>query len=245
MQQTIAVIVPVLNEQVLAAAFVDSLLSIPEITEVLLCDGGSVDGTAELTRADPRFRLLRAGRGRGRQMNVGAAVAASDVLWFLHADSTVPAGGAAAILLALRDPVVAGGAFRFSLDASGPTFRLIEIGVHLRCMVFKAAYGDQGYFVRREVFAGAGGYPETAVMEDVYFWRRLKKSGRVAILNLPLRTSARRWQANGAIRTTAIHWLLIAGDWIGVSNDALARFRSRMLSGGRRAETKGLNGGRG
>ena len=56
-----------------------------------MAEGGSTDGTARRAR-QLGARVVAVERGRGRQLNAGAARARGDVLLFLHADCTLPAG---------------------------------------------------------------------------------------------------------------------------------------------------------
>ena len=85
----VSIIVPVLNESGLIRSFLERLRSLAPGAEIIVVDGGSNDGTAELSSglAD---RVLDSSPGRARQMNAGAQVAHADVFWFLHADSLIP-----------------------------------------------------------------------------------------------------------------------------------------------------------
>lgn len=173
--------------------------------EVIVVDGGSRDDT----RSRARFfadRVLVAGRGRGRQMNAGAAVATGDVLLFLHADSLLPGDAQAAIADALT--VSCWGRFDVRLSGREWSFRIIEAFMNLRSRITGIATGDQAIFVRREAFAQVGGYPEIPLMEDVAISRRLKAIARPACLRQRVVTSARRWRVNGIARTVILMWRL-------------------------------------
>ncbi|HEX8204318.1 MAG TPA: glycosyltransferase, partial [Isosphaeraceae bacterium] len=81
--------------------------------DVVVVDGGSPDGTAALAARTGWVRVETAPRGRGVQQNRGAAVAAGDVLLFLHADCRLEAGAIAALRRFVgRHPRVPGGCFR-------------------------------------------------------------------------------------------------------------------------------------
>ena len=173
--------------------------------EVIVVDGGSRDDTRSRARcfAD---RVLVAGRGRGRQMNAGAAVAKGDVLLFLHADSLLPDDAQAAIAHALT--VSCWGRFDVRLSGREWSFRIIEAFMNLRSRITGIATGDQAIFVRREAFAQVGGYPEIPLMEDVAISRLLKAIARPACLRQRVVTSARRWRVNGIARTVILMWRL-------------------------------------
>ena len=179
--------------------------------------------------ADPRAEIIVAEPpplGRGAQMNAGAARARGAWLLFLHADSQVPPGWLDALIEATRNPDVIGGWFRFALDAPQWQARVIERLVALRVRVWKLPYGDQGLFVRRDVFARLGGFREWPLMEDVDFVRRLARTGRVVELPLPLVTSARRWERDGWFRRSSRNLLLVSLYYLGVAPGRLARWYS-------------------
>ena len=64
--------------------------------EVVVCDGGSTDGTVEcrssLSAVDSTFALAVVFTlpGRARQLNAGAIASSGETLLFLHADSLLP-----------------------------------------------------------------------------------------------------------------------------------------------------------
>lgn len=175
-----------------------------EGVEVIVVDGGSTDATGQILRAWP-VRVLQASRGRAIQMNAGAQAATGDVLWFLHADTTVPAGWQAQIVQALRHPQVVGGGFRVRIDGRGLRYRLLDAWGGLRTSLQRTFYGDQGLFVRREVLQALGGFSEGCPVEDLDLSARLARAGTVACLPGPLRTSARRWERHGWWQTVLQH----------------------------------------
>lgn len=212
---TISVILPALNEARALPGTLEALRRAGPDLEVLVVDGGSADGTRDLARAFPEARFLLSGRGRGLQMNAGAAEATGEILWFLHADTRVTARGVRRMRERLRDPAVPGGAFRFALDSPRFRYRCLELGVRLRACLLGLPYGDQAIFVRREVFRRLGGFPDWPALEDLDLVRRLRREGRLALLNEPALTSARRWEKDGFLPATARNLRLLAGYWLG------------------------------
>jgi rSAM/selenodomain-associated transferase 2 len=214
---SVSVVIPALDEEQRLPAAIQSVRA---DADVIVVDGGSGDATREVA-AREGARVLEAPRGRGRQLDQGARAATSEWLLFLHADTRLETGWAAA--LAALPPEVVGGAFRFAVDSPRPAFRVVETVVRLRLRLFALPYGDQGLFVRREVYARIGGVPHLPLMEDVAFVARLRRAGRLAFPPVRAFTSARRWDRYGIVGTTLRNWSLLALYAAGQSPERLAR----------------------
>lgn len=227
----ISVVVPTLNE---AAVLARTLAAVPAgFFEVIVADGGSLDGTTAIA-LEHGARVTVSPAGRGPQMNAGAAAARGGTLLFLHADTTLPTDAAARIGAALADPGVVGGAFRLGIDSPDLRLGLIARAANLRTRITGVPYGDQALFVRRDAFDAAGGFPDVPIMEDVALGRALKRQGRVVLLPARVRTSARRWEREGVVRTTLRNAALISLYRLGVPPARLARwYRDVRKAGGR------------
>lgn len=227
MAPRVSVIVPVLADSAAVARLLGQIPADPRV-EVILVDGGADPALPPLAdRAD--VRLIHSARGRGVQMNAGAAGARGEWLLFLHADSTLPARWLEALLAA--PPDTAGGWFRFSLDDPSWQARMIERGVRWRVRLLRLPYGDQGLFVRRAAFARLGGYRPVPLMEDVEFVRRLVAAGPVLELPLPLGTSARRWREDGWARRSVRNVALLVLYFAGVPPARLATWYDTGING--------------
>ncbi|RMG55285.1 MAG: hypothetical protein D6723_02970, partial [Acidobacteria bacterium] len=165
--------------------------------------------------------------GRGRQMNVGAAMASGEILLFLHADTRLPPGFEHCVRQILDRPGVIAGAFRLGIDGPGWGLRIIEKVANWRARVLQAPYGDQAIFLKAEVFHQVGGYPDSPIMEDVELLRRLRSRGRIVIASSAVRTSARRWQRMGIWKTWLVNQAMILSYWLGVAPERLARWYYR------------------
>lgn len=217
----ISVIIPTLNEADRVAEVIARTRKLGDC-EIVVADGKSCDGT--LAHAQGADLQLTAPRGRASQQNAGAAASHGEVVLFLHADCWLEAGCFEAIQSALQDERCVGGCFRQRIDAPGIRYRLLEWGNALRVRTCQWAYGDQGIFVRREEFQRLGGFPRVRLMEDVLLMKRLKRAGRVALLEPRIHVSARRWQKKGVVRQTVRNWTMLGLTQCGLSPDRLARY---------------------
>jgi rSAM/selenodomain-associated transferase 2 len=220
----LAVVIPALDEHDRIVPSVQSA-QLPGV-EVLVVDGGSRDGTAELARG-LGVRVLDVPKGRARQLAAGARTAAGNVLLFLHADSLLPGGWAEAVRAALADPGVAGGFFDLRFDERTFALRFVEWGARLRVALFSLPYGDQAIFVRREVLEEIGGVPMVPLMEDLDLVQAIKTKGKLARVPLPVVTSARRYRAGGVLSTMLRHWLALIAWRLGIDRRRVARWYAR------------------
>jgi rSAM/selenodomain-associated transferase 2 len=218
----LSIIMPVLDE----AASIETALKClaPYRTrgvEVIVADGGSKDGTADLARAHAD-RMVAAPRGRAAQMNAGAAVALGDVLLFLHADTKLPESADRLVLEGIARSGRVWGRFDVRIDGGG-ALGVIGVAMNLRSHLTGIATGDQAIFVTRDAFDRAGGFPAIALMEDVALSAKLKRIGRPLALRARVTTSPRRWRQHGTLRTMLLMWRLRLAYYFGADPAKLAR----------------------
>lgn len=218
----LSIIVPCLNE---AEGIVGTLTALAPLrargAEVIVVDGGSRDATVE--RAVPHADLaISAARGRGPQMNAGAARARGEIFLFMHADTLLPEGTDALIVDGLKRSRRGWGRFDVSIAGNQLLLRVVELQMNLRSRLTGVATGHQAIFVTRSLFTAAGGYPEIALMEDVVLSERLKHYGPPLCLRHRITTSARRWEKNGILSTAWLRWRLRLAYRLGADPDKLA-----------------------
>jgi rSAM/selenodomain-associated transferase 2 len=219
----ISIIVPVLNE----------IEQLPELMEhlqfcrrkgceVLIVDGGSDDGSADVAEAIG-FTVVRSPRGRACQMNAGAALAKGQILVFLHADTRLPQDADHLIITALALPNSDWGRFDVSIAGGVFMFKVISWCINQRSRLTGIATGDQAIFVTSKAFEAVGGFPQQPLMEDIELSRRLRRLSRPKYLKPAVTTSARRWLTYGIWRTIWNMWALRWAYWRGVSAERLVR----------------------
>ena len=216
----ISIIIPVLNEAAVLGALLRQLKSIPGPCQIIVVDGGSADETLACAQALADCSLVSPVVGRAAQMNLGAAEAEGDILWFVHADSAL-LGAPWAYRQALSGGAT-WGFFPVRLAGSMPVFRILEHAINWRSRLSSVATGDQGIFVRRECFVGLQGFAEQPLMEDVEICKRLRRQARPQVARLPLQTASRRWEHYGVLRTVVLMWRLRLLYFLGVSAQRLA-----------------------
>lgn len=185
--------------------------------ELIVVDGGSVDGTTQLAGALAGAladRVLVTSRGRATQMNAGAAASRGRILLFLHADTALPEIALQAILTTVGNGA-AWGRFDVRIDGRHPLLRAVETLMNWRSRVTGIATGDQAIFVRRDAFDKVGGYADLPLMEDIALCSVLKRLAPPACLHETVTTSARRWEEHGVLRTILLMWWLRAAFYFG------------------------------
>jgi rSAM/selenodomain-associated transferase 2 len=219
----LSIVVPVRGDLTALAALLKQLPSRPGL-QVIVSNTGRAESTADgIREGRPDIFWIDGAPGRGVQLNAGAAVASGRWLWFVHADSHVPAGWRERFETLDARTEVVGGAFAFRLDSPAWQARWLERAVAARVRVFGLPYGDQGIFVRRAVFQSMQGFRPMPLMEDVEFVRRLKRQGPMVHLSDGMVTSARRWEQRGWLRQSLSNLGTLALYFLGVSPERLAR----------------------
>ena len=219
----VSVVIPALDDSELVGTAVASARA-AGAHEVIVVDGGSRDGT-RLAAEEAGARVIDAAPGRAAQMNAGAAQSSGEILLFLHADTELPPDAAALAREALTVPGTVAGAFGFAVPSDARFAALISAVGRWRARVTGHPYGDQGLFLSARTFRDLGGFPDLPTMEDWEFVARLRKLGRVAVLDEPAVTSARAWEQNGLLRKTISNLAVIWGYQLGIDPDLLATWR--------------------
>jgi rSAM/selenodomain-associated transferase 2 len=221
-----SIIVPVFNEARLIQPFLRHLCERAPDAEIIVADGGSSDDTADLA-VGLCDQFVGSERNRALQMNAGARTAHGEILWFVHVDAEVPRGCLDEIGRIMGNPAVVGGYFRIRLPR-GFVYRLTDNFAHYAGILLRMRCSDHGFFCRRSAFLDMGGFPDVPLMEDVEFFRRLHRRGRVAWSDKRILVSPRRYEAVGRMRLTLAYGLIATLYTFGVSLPKLASLYGRI-----------------
>lgn len=196
----LTVIIPTLD----AARHLSGCLDAFGATEaIIVADGGSSDATAEIAaRHGATFAPCPC--GRGPQLIAGAAIASTEWLLFVHADTVLDPGWRTEVATFTANPAnrERAAVFVFALDDASKPARRLQAMVRWRSRALALPYGDQGILIHRELYDSLGGYRPWAMMEDVDMIRRIGRR-RLAQLNTRAVTSADRWRREGWTRRSA------------------------------------------
>ncbi len=199
--KSIGIVIPTLNEERTIGAALRHLRDLDSSLQIVVADGGSCDRTKQIVSTFEDVQWLDAPRGRARQMNAGAAQARGDWLLFLHADTRLPPNGLAAIRRLGEDSGIEAGGFRHRFDGDDWRLRFVSWLDNWRCRRTRIIYGDQAFFVRRDVFDSVGGFPQRDVLEDVAMSEVLKRRRPPTLLDLEVTTDARKFREQGVWRS--------------------------------------------
>lgn len=225
----ISVIIPVLNEEKNVGKLISHLNenSAGYITEIIVADGGSTDRTMNIGREMGAITLLCNKKGRGVQMNEGAAAAKGDILYFLHADTIVPNGFDQLIIQAYKNGYKSG-CFRLRFDDTHWALHLYSWFTRFRTTLVR--FGDQSLFVDKELFEKLGGYDKSlVVMEDQELVRRIRAKASFKLLKEYVVTSSRKYRDNGVFWLQTIFVLIFLLYYAGARQQMLVHLYKSLI----------------
>jgi len=220
----ISVIIPTLNEESHIEKTIQSVIKQEGDYELYVVDGESTDNTVAIAK---RYtKVINSKRGRAIQMNAGANLCRGDVLLFLHGDTLLPDNAFRELRKRMKDDTVSGGSFYIAFDADNFILRVVSFITRFNFSLFH--FGDQGIFVRRDVFQSLRGYKEMPIMEDYDFYKRLRTQGKVILIRMSVISSSRRFIKKGVLRQLLINKFVVLAYWAGLDIQTIKRFYDDM-----------------
>jgi len=174
----VSVIIPAKNEALNLKLILDSLPAY--VDEVLVIDGGSVDGTLEIAKNHPRVDrvLIQRSKGKGSALSLGLREASNEYVVMLDADGSMDAGEIVDFVAALDGgaDVVRGSRY---LEGGGSTdltpFRSLgnRLLTGLANRLFDVDWTDLAY--------GYAAFRKSALRQmDVFYFDSKTNSGRLS-----------------------------------------------------------------
>nr|WP_245402714.1 TIGR04283 family arsenosugar biosynthesis glycosyltransferase [Pontibacter sp. E15-1] len=223
-----SIIIPTYNEEAVIGQLLGFLRQhVSAGTEIIVADGGSTDATRHIAEAQGACVLHCKRKGRGPQMNEGAAASTGEVLYFLHADTFPPHGLEAQLKQAIAQGV-GSGCYRLHFDDQHWFLRLNAWFTRFDLNAIR--FGDQSLFVRRDVFWAIGGFNERLLLlEDQEVIGRLQEKAPFVVLPQQVVTSARKYRELGVYRLQAGYFLIYGLYRLGVPQGRLVRIYKWLL----------------
>jgi len=226
----ISIIIPTYNEESVIGKTLKNISELDCVSdcEIIIVDGESSDRT--LSIANKYADVISSLQGRSIQLNAGAKVAIGKILFFVHADMTLPKDILKVIDTKINLEGYDGGGFANEFSTHNQRIKILGRILNFRIIDReqsdrKIFYGDNGIFVKKSVFEKLGGFKEIPIMEDYDFSIRLRKEFKVIKISHPkIIVDSRRHEKAGFFKTRT-QWIMIRKLYkLGVSPTILAKW---------------------
>merc|ERR1712137_177215 len=219
--------------------------------ELIVSDGRSSDHTREIVKGfssrawwpeAAECHLIKGSRGRAAQFRRGVEASNGSIVLFLHQETLLPPKYGTIVRETLNKPGVVCGAFGFDLDSLLLGIERREPGDHtwfsfqmhvlrwfmnVRSRWFEAPWGDQAIFLYRHVLDEVGGIASLSRLEDVELLIRLRKIGRIEVLDnqrWPALSASSRWRLRGLVRMSLLNYVLLILSMVGIPSEPILRW---------------------
>jgi rSAM/selenodomain-associated transferase 2 len=226
----ISIIIPTYNEEQHMVALINFLQKYgsDKVTEIIVSDGGSEDGTFAVAAKMGIKAVSSPVKGRAGQMNFGASMAKSNILYFVHAD-TFPTQSFVNDIFKAVEGGYKLGRYKTKFISHKPILKINEW--FTRFDFFICMGGDQTLFVQKKLFEQLGGFKEEmALMEEYEFCRRARKHGAYKIMKGAALVSARKYEKNSWLQVQKANYKVVQLYKKGATQKTLVETYKRMLN---------------
>jgi rSAM/selenodomain-associated transferase 2 len=231
----ISIIIPILNEANSIFLLLQHLIdnsSRDNISEIIVVDGGSKDGSiklvSEFSLLNNKVVLISSERGRAKQMNLGQQKASGNILYFLHADSFPPSDFDLLIINEVKEGNLAG-CFKMKFNHQHWWLRLASWLTTLQWRACRG--GDQSQFITKDLFNEIGGYNEKFIIyEDNILINELYKKDQFKVIQKWIVTSARLYERKGIWNLQYHFWAIYVKRWLGASAEDIYRYYNKHIA---------------
>jgi glycosyltransferase involved in cell wall biosynthesis len=206
-------IVPAYNEQLLIGRTFDALhaaaRALREPYEVIVADDASTDETTAIARAHGAQVVSVSHRQIAATRNAGARRARGELLFFVDADTLVPAAAVREAVHLMRRGAGGGGCV-FRVEGRLPLWARILCPLAVPVMRCAKVVGGCSLFCTHDIFRAVGGFDERYyAAEELAFIAALKRRGRFVIPRACVTTSGRKLRTLPARETLALLFRLV------------------------------------
>jgi len=225
--KTLSIVIPFFDSTTTLKKYLPDIVNRigrPSDTEVILSDAtGRGDVKRFCKKLGTQYVHCKK-KGRAVQMNAGAAIAQGEWLFFLHIDSILPNQFDSLITSLQR---AESGWFQLNFDWDHPFLKFFAYSTRYKWAIARG--GDQGLFVKRDVFRELNGFKEIPIMEDIDMCRQLLRRKSFEVLPQKIVTSARKYREQGVYRLQFIFSWISLLYWLGVEVDTLKRIYDKNI----------------
>ena len=232
LQVDISVIVPCLDEVHQIPALMRVLKHAGErfegTWELLIVDGGSIDGTQSLCASIEEARFISSQPSRAIQMNLAAKQAKGSMLYFVHADTRPPMDCFNGIWDAFQSGSKIGG-YAFEMDSQR---RMLAFNSYMTTFnVMSTRGGDQTVFIDKTLFETLGGFSESMkIMEEYDLLKKAKSHGeRYHLLEGQTIVSARKYEGRSWLKVQLANTVAMLMWRAGVDSEKIKKRYKKML----------------
>ena len=187
--------------------------------EIIIVDGDSNDETIEKCK-NFDVKIIHSTKSRGEQLRLGAENAIGERLIFLHADSILPPNVITFIEKNFDNKWIS--TFRMKFDQDKLLYKYYSFFTRFDSIF--STFGDQGIIIDKKFYNKIGGFRNLPLMEDVEFFRRVRKSTKIKKFNNYITSSSRKLEKEGITKTQVRSFVLIIGYLLGVNTERLHKF---------------------